>query len=343
MEKENSLQSLTLVEHIRLRPQMYIGKLGHGIEEDDGIYTLLKILVDNSVDEFRAGYGKRIEISWDLVDVSVRDYGRGLPFDSIVPLVTHTGHQGMQSESSARCKSVGLNGIGLCTVMALSQDFRIISYRGGKRAEHHFVRGWEVDSKISETSEPDGLMVTFVPDRSIFGVSCLFKDSLIEPIARLYAQLNKGLEVSSEEYYSRNSYLCQDGLRERLEDIQRYCSASEPFHLVGKDVEIAFLAGTPCTRIESYVNGHRTKAGGPHQDALMEAFSDHFGAENFVAVMNIMLEKPEFADQARNELSSRYMWERYNEDGKRVHGESIRTYLKKFISKELNKKQKNNG
>ena len=344
MEKENNLQALTLVEHIRLRPGVYIGKTDNCRDEDNGIYTLLKVLINNSVDEFRAGHGELIEVSMDATGASVRDYGRGIPFDSIVPLVTHDGHEGILSENPVSCKSVGLGGVGLCAVMALSQEFRIISYRGGIRAMHHFEKGKEVDSEVSETSEPDGLRVIFHPDYSIFGPFSFCED-YVDQMIRLYSQLNMGLKIVFDDCKygrsRRNEYLTRDGLRETLDDITGCFSAPETFHLVGKCIEIAFHAGIPCSRIESYVNGHRTKAGGPHQDALMEALSDHFGTGNFVAVMNIMLDEPVFVDQARNELANKYMWERYNDEGGKEHGQTIRKYIKRFVSRKLDSEQKN--
>ena len=334
MNNDNNHQSLELTEHIRLRSGMYIGKLGEGSNPDDGIYTLLKVIIDNAVDEFRSGYGRNIDISIKFSRyVSVRDYGRGIPFSSIAQVVTHTVADGIREgkQSCAKYKSVGMGGIGLCVVMALSKEFKIYSYCSGQCSMAHYIRGVEASSREYQTHEPDGLQVVFVPDDNVFG-NFSFREEYVSDMIKRYSHLNGGLELS----LNREPFLSPDGLKDRVRDIAGDNAVSEPVHLVGQDIEIAFtqtVAPTGC--VETYVNGHRTKSGGPHEDALMEALAERFDVNNLVVVMNIRLGNPVFVDQGKNELGSKYMWEGYNGIGKREHGQTIKGFIKEFLSEEF--------
>lgn len=335
---ESSIQSLDWKEHIRRRPGMYIGKLGDGSQPDDGIYVLVKEVLDNSIDEHVMGFGKKIEISVTDHAVSVRDFGRGIPLGKLIDCVSKI-NTGGKYDSEAFKKSVGLNGVGTKAVNALSDHFKVTSVREGKQKSAVFKRGELVsESRITSTpSESSGTLVEFQPDPQIFQ-GFRFRPAFLDELLWNYAYLNTGLTLKCNE----KSYLSQNGLLDLLgsqvsEDDRRY----PLIHFMEQDIEIA-LTHTDASSDEyfSFVNGQYTTMGGTHQNALREAVIKtvrEFYKKNFeppdvraglVAAISVRIQEPVFESQTKTKLGSQTT----EPDG---NGKTLRTWINDVVGKHL--------
>ena len=332
---EDSIQSLDWREHIRLRPGMYIGKLGDGSSPDDGIYVLVKEVVDNSIDEYVMGHGRQIDIIVDEGQVEVRDYGRGIPLGKVIDCVSKI-NTGGKYDSGAFKKSVGLNGVGTKAVNALSSYFRIESVREGQLKAAEFGQGiLTQDSKIATSQAPNGTKVIFRPDEAIFK-KFRFRKEFLESQLWNYAYLNAGLKIN----YNGTIFQSKHGLKDLLarkfnEDQFRYPIV----HLKGEDVEVAMSHGDQYgEQYYSFVNGQNTTQGGTHLNAFKEAvgktirefFKNKYDPKDvrasIIAAVSIKVEEPIFESQTKTKLGSTEM---------SPDGESIRTFLNNFIQKEL--------
>ena len=322
------------MEHIRKRPGMYIGKLGDGSHADDGIYVLLKEVLENSIDEYMMGFGKTIEVTIADGMVSVRDYGRGVPLGKVVD-VSSKMNTGAKYDNKAFKKSVGLNGVGIKAVNALSSLFRITSWRDGESKEVEYSKAVVTrDSGTIPSKEPNGTLVTFVPDDTIFK-NYQYKEDFIEPLLKNYVFLNSGLTIlyNGKKYYSRHGLV--DLLNEYL--------TSEPLypiiHLKGEDIEVVI---THCNQYGeeyySFVNGQHTTQGGTHLSAFKEAIGrviKEYYNKNFeytdiragiVAAISIKVEEPVFESQTKTKLGSKDMG---------PNGPTVTKFINDFLKKEL--------
>lgn len=331
---EDSIQSLDWKEHIRLRPGMYIGKLGDGSAKDDGIYVLLKEVIDNCIDEYVMGYGKTIEIEVREGKVRVRDYGRGIPLGKVVECVSKI-NTGGKYDSQAFQKSVGLNGVGTKAVNALSSFFRVQSVRQGKTTWAEFERGELVKQKNAQNSDmSDGTEVSFYPDQEIF-TDYEFRMDYIETMVRNYTFLNVGLKINlnGQEFKSENGLL--DLLNANISDERLY----PVIHLKGKDIEIAFTHTTSYGEdYYSFVNGQHTTQGGTHLSAFREAIvktaRDFYGKEfdpadvrtSITAAISIRIQEPVFESQTKTKLGSQNTY---------PGGPSLRNWINEFVTREL--------
>lgn len=263
---DDSIRHLSDMEHIRTRPGMYIGRLGDGSIPEDGIYVLLKEVVDNSIDEFRMNQGKRIEVDIDEHRmVSVRDYGRGIPQGKLVEAVSML-NTGGKYDSKAFKKSVGLNGVGIKAVNALSLNFEVKSYRDGVVRILKFERGNLIDDKTEETQDENGTYIHFEPDATLFK-NFSFHDDIIETMLRNYTYLNTGLAIM----YNGRRILSRNGLKDLLNDTMTNEGIYPIVHLKGEDIEIAFTHTNQYgEEYHSFVNGQHTTQGGTHQTAFKE-------------------------------------------------------------------------
>ena len=332
---EDNIRSLEWDEHIRLRPGMYIGKLGDGKSPDDGIYILLKEVLDNSIDEFVMGAGKTIEVKISDGQVIVRDYGRGIPLGKVVDVVSKI-NTGAKYDSKAFKKSVGLNGVGAKAVNALSTEFIVQAFRDGrtKRAKFEYGKLTE-DDAIVESSQRKGTKVAFRPDPEIF-VNYRYILEYVEKMLWNYAYLNPGLTLylNGEKFYSEN------GLKDLLQDNLDGNTLHDIIHLKGDDIEVAL---THSERMQgeqfySFVNGQHTTQGGTHQNALREALvatmRDFYG-KNFdasdvrscvIGAISLKVMEPVFESQTKTKLGSLEM----------APGEiHVRTFVINFMKKEL--------
>lgn len=330
----DDIKTLVWYEHIRLRPGMYIGKLGDGSQSDDGIYVLAKEVIDNAIDEYMMGFGKQISIDVDETSVSVRDYGRGIPLDKVAD-VSSKMNTGAKYDSKAFKKSVGLNGVGIKAVNALSTDFFIRSVRDGQQHSIEFKCGKLVkDYGIEPSDEPNGTLVRFTPDASLFR-DYRYREEYLIQLVKNYTFLNTGLSIylNGKKYYSRNGLL--DLLKENL--------TTEPLypiiHLKGDDIE-AVITHTRQFGEEyySFVNGQHTSQGGTHLTAFREAVSrtiKEYSGKNFeysdirggmVAAISIKVEEPMFESQTKTKLGSRDMG---------PDGPTVAKFIGDFIKKEL--------
>lgn len=332
---EENIRTLDWQEHIRLRPGMYIGKLGDGSSADDGIYILLKEIIDNSIDEFRMKSGKRIEIKLDEGKVTIRDYGRGIPLGKVVDAVSKM-NTGGKYDSKAFKKSVGLNGVGTKAVNALSEYFKVRSFRDGKMKVAEFSKGNMTESHSeTDTSDRNGTEISFIPDYSIF-THFKFRKEYIERMLRNYAYLNPGLKIifNGETYYSENGL--KDLLEEELEGEILYPIV----HLNDEDIELA-ITHSDKSQTETYfsfVNGQNTTQGGTHLNAFREAyvktirefFNKNFEAadirKSIIAAISINVEEPVFESQTKTKLGS-------NDIG--PNGPSVRTFIIDFLKNKL--------
>ena len=310
---DDDIKTLDWMEHIRRRPGMYIGKLGDGSYADDGIYVLLKEVLDNSIDEYMMGYGKSIEVTIEEGTVAVRDYGRGVPLGKVVD-VSSKMNTGAKYDSKAFKKSVGLNGVGIKAVNALSSYFLITSYRDGecKRVEYSKAIVTE-ESDIQPTGEANGTQVFFVPDREIFK-DYHYKDEFIEGLLKNYVFLNSGLSIiyNGKRFYSRNGLV--DLLNENM--------TTEPLypiiHLKGEDIEVVITHSNQYgEEYYSFVNGQHTTQGGTHLSAFKESVGrviKEYYNKNFeysdiragiVAAISIKVEEPVFESQTKTKLGSK--------------------------------------
>ena len=326
------------MEHIRTRPGMYIGRLGDGSLPEDGIYVLLKEVVDNSIDEFRMNQGKRIEVDIDEhLRVSVRDYGRGIPQGKLVEAVSML-NTGGKYDSKAFKKSVGLNGVGIKAVNALSLNFEVKSYRDGKVRALTFERG-ELKTDVAEdTTDENGTYIYFEPDAKLFK-NYSFHDDIIETMLRNYTYLNTGLAIM----YNGRRILSRNGLKDLLNDTMTTDGLYPIVHLKGEDIEIAFThTGQYGEEYHSFVNGQHTTQGGTHQSAFKEHLAKtikEFFNKNFeytdirnglVGAIAINVEEPMFESQTKIKLGSQTM----SPDGVTVNkyvGDFIKTEVDNFL------------
>jgi topoisomerase-4 subunit B len=333
---EDNIRSLDWKEHIRLRPGMYIGKLGDGSSADDGIYILVKEVLDNSIDEYVMGAGKTIEISIQGNKVTVRDFGRGIPLGKVVDVVSKM-NTGGKYDSKAFKKSVGLNGVGTKAVNALSSFFRVESSREGKSASAEFSQGnLENQEFLEETSRRKGTKVSFIPDESIFK-KYKFRNEYVAKMLKYYVYLNPGLTIlfNGEKFFSEN------GLRDLLEDNNNKEDLLYPIiHLKGDDIEVAITHSKTqySEEYHSFVNGQHTTQGGTHQSAFREAvvktIRDFYGKsfessdvrKSIISAVAIKVMEPIFESQTKTKLGSTEMG-----DGL----PTVRTYINDFVKTKL--------
>jgi topoisomerase-4 subunit B len=331
---EDNIRSLDWKEHIRLRPGMYIGKLGDGSAPDDGIYVLVKEVMDNSIDEFVMGNGRQIVIKLKDNKVSVRDYGRGIPLGKVVDVVSKM-NTGGKYDSKAFKKSVGLNGVGTKAVNALSSHFMVEAYREGKSKKASFVRGVLVeDSSIEASTEKNGTYAEFIADETVFK-KFNYRKPYLEKLFWNYCYLNRGLTISfnSERYHSKN------GLKDLLEDNMDGEPLYPIVHLEGEDIEVAFThVRTYGEDYSSFVNGQHTTQGGTHQSAFREAIAkvirEFYGKkyeavdirQSIVAAVAVKVMEPIFESQTKTKLGSLEI-----EPG----GKSMRAFINDFLKERL--------
>jgi topoisomerase IV subunit B len=332
---EDSIRSLDWREHIRLRPGMYIGKTGDGSAPDDGIYVLMKEVLDNCIDEYTMGFGKQVEIGITAKTVSIRDYGRGIPLGKVVDVVSKI-NTGAKYDSKAFQKSVGLNGVGTKAVNALSQHFRVTAYRDGKQKTAEFEKGILLkDHKESKSDEANGTLVEFLPDEQIFR-HFDYKNEYIENQLWNYCFLNAGLNI----HFNGKKYVSKNGL---LDLLQKKTSADELrypiIHLKGEDIELALSHNNDYGEdIFSFVNGQYTTQGGTHQQAFREAYvkvvRDFFKKDyeasdirtSIVAAISVRVQEPVFESQTKTKLGSVSVFE---------GGPSMKNFVLDFLAKEL--------
>lgn len=332
---EDDIKTLEWNEHIRRRPGMYIGKLGDGSNADDGIYVLLKEVMDNSIDEYMMGFGKQIEVSVTTTTVTVRDYGRGIPLGKVIDASSKM-NTGGKYDSKAFKKSVGLNGVGIKAVNALSNDFIIKSFRDGEMKQAVFCQGKLVsETEVVSSDEPNGTFVQFTPDNSLFR-EYRFREDFIIPLIKNYAYLNTGLTL----VFNGKKYVSKNGLFDLLTDVMTRDPLYPIIHLKGEDVEVAIThAQQYGEEYYSFVNGQHTTQGGTHLTAFKEAFSrtikDFYGKGSFeysdirngiVAAISIKVEEPVFESQTKTKLGSRDVG---------PDGPTVAKFIGDFLKKEL--------
>lgn len=342
----DNIKTLEWNEHIRKRAGMYIGRLGNGENPGDGIYVLLKEVIDNSIDEFTMGFGKNISITIDGKDVTVRDFGRGIPLDKVVDVVSKL-NTGGKFDDAAFKKSVGLNGVGTKAVNALSSSFYIESFRDGESSHASFCRGVLTGSGTGQSREKNGTLVRFTPDEEMFG-DFSFNMEFVEALVKNYAYLKKGLtlNVNGTSYNSRN------GLLGLINDNMSEQPLYAPIHLEGDDIEIVLTHGNSYgENIVSFVNGQNTRDGGTHLAAYREAiaktikefYKKDYAPEDIrqgiVGAISIQIQEPHFESQTKIKLGSTYMWEKTvkDEDGtlRTDKGPTIRSFVNDFIKTNL--------
>ena len=341
---DDNIQTLEGVQHIRRRPGMYIGRLGDGSNPSDGIYVLLKEIIDNSIDEYAMGFGKQVQIDIQDNHVKVRDFGRGIPLGSVVKAVSIL-NTGGKFDDKAFQKAVGLNGVGTKAVNALSFDFYVCSYRDGNCAWARFRQGELVEEGSSETKEKNGTLVEFFPDEVMFG-KYSFNLDFVETMVKNYSYLKKGLTLAlnGTPYKSENGLL--DLVNENISETPLY----PPIHLEGDDIEIVLTHGNSYgENISSFVNGQNTRDGGTHLAAYREAvaktlkefFKKNYAPEDcrmgIVGAISVQIQEPNFEAQTKVKLSS--VWEKQvkQPDGTMglEHGPTIRAFINDFVSKNL--------
>ncbi|MCL3781796.1 type IIA DNA topoisomerase subunit B [Prolixibacteraceae bacterium JC049] len=331
---EKAIRTLDWKEHIRRRPGMYIGKLGDGTSADDGIYVLLKEVIDNSIDEFMMGFGKKIEINVSDEVLSIRDYGRGIPLGKVVDVASKM-NTGAKYDSKVFKKSVGLNGVGIKAVNALSTHFVVRAYREGECKEVEFSRGEVLqEHEVASTSEENGTFIEFTPDKEIFKGYHFITDYVVN-MMKNYAFLNSGLTIvcNGEKYQSKN------GLKDLLEENLEAQPLYPIIHLSGEDIEMALTHGHQYGEdYYSFVNGQHTTHGGTHQAAFREAIVKavrEFYKKDFdpsdirasiVGAISVKVEEPVFESQTKTKLGSRDMG---------PDGPGVRNYVMNFVQKEL--------
>src|SRR6476620_2088186 len=332
---EESIRSLDWKEHIRMRPGMYIGKLGDGSSPDDGIYVLVKEVIDNCIDEFAMGYGKTIELIVEGKQVTIRDYGRGIPLGKVVDVVSKV-NTGAKFDSKVFQKSVGLNGVGTKAVNALSNYFKVTAIREGKEKTAEFERGFLIkEYKETKTGEQNGTLVTFIPDDTVFK-NFKFHPEFLENQICNYCFLNAGLKIT----FNGKSYVSKNGLLDLLERKTNADEIRYPIiHLKGDDIELALTHNNDYGEdIYSFVNGQHTTQGGTHQQAFREAYvktlrdfykKDYDAADirtGIVAAVAVRVVEPVFESQTKTKLGSANV-----DEG----GPSMRQFVGDFLSKEL--------
>ena len=347
---DDNIRTMDGVEHIRKRPGMYIGRLGNGDDQGDGIYVLLKEVVDNSIDEFSMGFGKQIQITVTEKEATVRDFGRGIPLNSVVKAVSVL-NTGGKYDTKGYKKSVGLNGVGLKAVNALSTHFYVEAYRDGMCSYAEFTEGKLVNDGMKETKEKNGTMVKFVPDNHLF-VDYTFHMDIIETMMKNYSYLKKGLTLN----FNGTAYKSEHGLLDLIKDNMSETPLYEPIHLIGEDIEIVMTHGSSYgENIASFVNGQNTRDGGTHLAAMREGiaktlkeFYKTFAKKDFdpqdirqgiIGAISIQIQEPNFEGQTKTKLGSTYMWEKNtkDEEGNIVYdkGPTIRSFVNDFIKTNL--------
>jgi topoisomerase-4 subunit B len=334
---EDSIKSLDWKEHIRLRPGMYIGKLGDGTSPDDGIYVLLKEVLDNCIDEFAMGHGKSIEISMDEGIVTIRDYGRGIPLGKLVDVVSKI-NTGAKYDSKAFQKSVGLNGVGTKAVNALSSYFKVQSFREGESRWAEFNKGeLTAQSETEKTTEKNGTLVIFEPDNTVFK-NYHYIPQYVENMIWNYCYLNAGLTLN----FNKKKFISQNGLLDLLqrktdEESLRY----RIIHLKGYDIELAMSHGNQYgEEYYSFVNGQNTTQGGTHLSAFKEAIvktvRDHFGKDyapedirqSVIGAISVRIQEPVFESQTKTKLGSVTISPEDNST-------TVRTFVNDFVKEHL--------
>lgn len=340
--EDSNIITLDWQEHIRRRPGMYIGKLGDGNSADDGIYVLLKEVLDNCIDEYMMGYGKSIEVTIDEGFVSVRDYGRGVPLGKVVD-VSSKMNTGAKYDSKAFKKSVGLNGVGIKAVNALSSYFRIQSFRDGETKQVDYCRGVITDDyKIQPSDGQNGTLIEFMPDINIFP-NYNYQDNFIENLLKNYVYLNSGLSI----YYNGKKFISKNGLVDLLNENITSDPIYPIIHLNGEDIEVAITHGNQYgEEYYSFVNGQHTTQGGTHQTAFREAVSrviKEFYNKNhdysdirmgIIASISIKVEEPVFESQTKTKLGSNKM---------SPDGVTVAKFIGDFLKKELDNYLHKNG
>ena len=331
---DDNIRHLSDMEHVRTRPGMYIGRLGDGNLPEDGIYVLLKEVVDNSIDEFKMKAGDRIEIEVeDNLRVTVRDYGRGIPQGKLVEAVSML-NTGGKYDSKAFKKSVGLNGVGIKAVNALSSHFEVKSFRDGKVRELTFEKGVKLNDVTLETDDENGTFIYFEPDKSLFK-DYSFHNDIVETMLRNYTYLNSGLTIM----YNGRRIKSRNGLADLLNDTMTNDGLYPIVHIVGEDIEIAFTHTNQYgEEYHSFVNGQHTTQGGTHQSAFKEHIAKtikEFYNKNYeytdvrnglVAAIAINVEEPVFESQTKIKLGSTQM---------APDGESINKYVGDFVKQNV--------
>jgi topoisomerase-4 subunit B len=331
---EEHIKTLEWREHIRLRPGMYIGKLGDGSSQDDGVYVLLKEVMDNAVDEYMMGNGKKIDISIAGREVRVRDYGRGIPLGKLLDAVSKM-NTGAKYDSKAFKKSVGLNGVGVKAVNALSSRFIIRSYRDGQVKAIEFEHGLTMtDHPLASTSEENGVEVIFEPDEGMFG-NYFYISEYVDSMIKNYVYLNTGLLIN----FNGNKFISRNGLADLLNENMSKEGLYPLIHLRGEDIEIAFTHGFQYGEdYYSFVNGQNTTQGGTHliafREALVKTIRDFYKKDydpadirsSIIAAISIKVEEPIFESQTKTKLGSKDMG---------PEGPSVRNFITEFIKKQL--------
>lgn len=330
---EDSIKTLDWREHIRKRPGMYIGKLGDGSFRDDGIYVLIKEVMDNSIDEYAMGFGKTIELECNEQQIRIRDYGRGIPLGKLLDVASKM-NTGAKYDSKVFKKSVGLNGVGIKAVNALSEKFIIRSYREKQYRELIFSKGELQKDKQEPTTQQNGTEVIFVPDPELFN-DFHFNTDYIETMVKNYSFLNRGLKIK----FNDQSFVSANGLADLLNENLNTEALYPIIHLSGEDIEIAFTHGD--SYIDEYftfVNGQHTTQGGTHLLAFKEAFAKtirEFYKKDFdaadiktslIAALSIRIEEPVFESQTKTKLGSKDVG---------PNGPSIRNFIGDFIKEHL--------
>jgi len=331
---EEHIKTLEWREHIRLRPGMYIGKLGDGSSQDDGIYVLLKEVMDNAVDEYMMGFGKKIDVSINGREVRVRDYGRGIPLGKVLDAVSRM-NTGAKYDSKAFKKSVGLNGIGVKAVNALSSKFIVRSIRDGQLKVSEFEHGITIkDHQLKQTNEENGVEVIFQPDDALFG-NYFYISEYVDSMLKNYVYLNSGLVIN----FNGNKFFSKNGLADLLNENMSKEGLYPLIHLHGEDIEVAFTHGLQYGEdYYSFVNGQNTTQGGTHLTAFREAIvktirdfykKDYDASDirsSIIAAISIKVEEPIFESQTKTKLGSKDM---------SPNGHSVRNFITEFIKKQL--------
>ncbi|TKG88760.1 type IIA DNA topoisomerase subunit B [Puteibacter caeruleilacunae] len=331
---EQAIRTLDWKEHIRKRPGMYIGKLGDGASADDGIYVLLKEVIDNSIDEFMMGFGKKLEISVSEEAITVRDYGRGIPLGKVIDVASKM-NTGAKYDSKVFKKSVGLNGVGIKAVNALSKSFTVKAAREGEIKEVEFTRGEIVrEEPIGPTSEENGTMISFKPDKKIFR-DYSYRTDYVVNMLKNYTFLNAGLTI----HFNGEKYISKNGLLDLLEENLNTPALYPIIHLKGEDIEMAMTHGNQYGEdYYSFVNGQHTTQGGTHlaafREAVVRTVRDFYKKDfdptdiraSIVAAIAIKVEEPVFESQTKTKLGSRDVG---------PDGPSVRNFVMNFVQKEL--------
>ncbi|MDF1560623.1 MAG: DNA topoisomerase IV subunit B [Bacteroidales bacterium] len=331
---EENIRTLEWKEHIRLRPGMYIGKLGDGSSLDDGIYVMLKEVMDNAVDEYMMGFGRKIDVTISGREVRVRDYGRGIPLGKVLD-VSSRMNTGAKYDSKAFKKSVGLNGVGIKAVNALSSSFILRSYRDGQLKEIEFGAGETVrDEALMPSKEDNGTEVIFVPDEAMFG-NYHYISEYVESMLKNYSYLNAGMVIN----FNGNKIVSRNGLVDLLNDNMNREGLYPIIHLKGDDIEVAMTHGMQYGEdYYSFVNGQHTSQGGTHLTAFREAltrtvkefYKKDFDASDIrssiIAAISVKIEEPIFESQTKTKLGSKDMG---------PGGPSVRNFIVDFIRKHL--------